>query len=88
VRISHDYEQYEGILAPDARDPGHEPLGVIEQIGDAGAPLGRRRGRSRAVETMLSCRFCSACLGGLSLSDADYLYPALGRAGLWGAYAQ
>ena len=49
-----DYEQYEGAAArsedytPYPVIPGHEPLGIIEEIGArARAALGRRRGRSR-----------------------------------------
>ncbi len=61
-----DYEQYEGMLrTPMPVIPGHEPLGVIEQIGDAAARRwGVDVGDRVAVETMLSCRFCSECLGG------------------------
>ena len=61
-----DYEQYEGALrTPMPVIPGHEPLGVVAKIGDVAA----RRweidvGDRIAVETMLSCRFCSPCLGG------------------------
>jgi threonine dehydrogenase-like Zn-dependent dehydrogenase len=89
-----DYEQYEGLLrTPMPVIPGHEPLGVIEQIGDAAA----RRwdvdvGDRVAVETMLSCRFCSACLGGrYHLCDQRRIYsyiPLSEPPGLWGAYAE
>ena len=45
-----------------------------------------------AVETMLSCRHCSPCLGWLlsplQLAAHLFLHPALGRPGLWGSYAQ
>jgi threonine dehydrogenase-like Zn-dependent dehydrogenase len=89
-----DYEQYEGMLrTPMPVIPGHEPLGVIEKIGDAAA----RRwsvdvGDRVAVETMLSCRFCSECLGGryhLCRERRIYSYiPLAEEPGLWGAYAQ
>ncbi len=61
-----DYEQYEGMLrTPMPVIPGHEPLGVIEKIGDAAARRwGVDVGDRVAVETMLSCRFCNECLGG------------------------
>ena len=88
------YEQYEGLLrTPMPVIPGHEPLGVIEKIGDAAARRwGVDVGDRVAVETMLSCRFCAACLGGRYHLCADrriYSYIPLSDApGLWGAYAQ
>jgi len=89
-----DYEQYEGLLrTPMPVIPGHEPLGVIERIGDAAARRwGVDVGDRVAVETMLSCRFCPACLGGryhLCRDRRIYSYIPLSDApGLWGAYAQ
>jgi threonine dehydrogenase-like Zn-dependent dehydrogenase len=89
-----DYEQYEGLLrTPMPVIPGHEPLGVIERIGDAAARRwGVDVGDRVAVETMLSCRFCSACLGGrYHLCDHRRIYsyiPLSEEPGLWGAYAQ
>jgi threonine dehydrogenase-like Zn-dependent dehydrogenase len=89
-----DYEQYEGMLrTPMPVIPGHEPLGVIEKIGDAAARRwGVDVGDRVAVETMLSCRFCSACLGGryhLCRTRRIYSYIPLSDApGLWGAYSQ
>ncbi|TMA32684.1 MAG: zinc-binding dehydrogenase [Deltaproteobacteria bacterium] len=89
-----DYEQYEGMLRTRMPViPGHEPLGVIEQIGDAAARRwGVDVGDRVAVETMLSCRFCSECLGGryhLCRTRRIYSYIPLAEApGLWGAYAQ
>jgi threonine dehydrogenase-like Zn-dependent dehydrogenase len=89
-----DYEQYEGMLrTPMPVIPGHEPLGVIEKIGDAAAQRwGVDVGDRVAVETMLSCRFCSECLGGryhLCRERRIYSYIPLAESpGLWGAYAQ
>jgi threonine dehydrogenase-like Zn-dependent dehydrogenase len=89
-----DYEQFEGVLrTPMPVIPGHEPLGVIEKIGDAAARRwGVDVGDRVAVETVLSCRFCPACLGGryhLCDSRRIYSYIALGdEPGLWGAYAE
>ena len=89
-----DYEQYEGLLrTPMPVIPGHEPLGVIEQIGDAAARRwGVDAGDRVAVETMLSCRFCPACLGGrYHLCDRRRIYsyiPLSEPPGLWGAYAE
>jgi threonine dehydrogenase-like Zn-dependent dehydrogenase len=89
-----DYEQYEGVLrTPMPVIPGHEPLGVIEQIGDAAARRwGVDVGDRVAVETMLSCRFCPPCLRGdyhLCRTRKIYSYIPLSEApGLWGAYSE
>ncbi|MEE9606474.1 MAG: zinc-binding dehydrogenase [Myxococcota bacterium] len=89
-----DYEQFEGVLrTPTPVIPGHEPLGVIEQIGDGAARRwGVDVGDRVAVETMLSCRFCPPCLAGkyhLCRARRIYSYIPLSDApGLWGAYAE
>ncbi len=89
-----DYEQFEGVLrAPMPAVPGHEPLGRIAAIGDRAARRwGVEVGDRVAVETMLSCRHCEACLAGsyhLCGSRRIYSYIPLSDApGLWGAYAQ
>jgi threonine dehydrogenase-like Zn-dependent dehydrogenase len=89
-----DYEQYEGVLrTPTPLVPGHEPLGVIEAIGDGAARRwGVEAGDRVAVETMLSCRFCPPCLSGsyhLCRSRRIYSYIPLSEPpGLWGAYAE
>lgn len=89
-----DYEQYEGVIrAPMPAVPGHEPLGIVEAIGDRAARRwGVDVGDRIAVETMLSCRFCSSCLGGryhLCEDRRIYSYIPLSEApGLWGAYAE
>jgi len=89
-----DYEQYEGMLrTPMPVVPGHEPLGVIEKIGDAAAKRwGVDVGDRVAVETMISCRFCDTCLGGqyhLCNTRRIYSYiPLSEEPGLWGSYAE
>ena len=89
-----DYEQYEGVLrTPMPVIPGHEPLGIIEQIGDAAARRwGVDVGDRVAVETMLSCRFCPPCLAGsyhLCRTRRIYSYIPLSEApGLWGSYSE
>jgi threonine dehydrogenase-like Zn-dependent dehydrogenase len=89
-----DYEQYEGVLrTPMPVIPGHEPLGVIERIGDRAARRwGVDVGDRVAVETMLSCRFCPPCLSGdYHLCHARRIYsyiPLSEPPGLWGAYAE
>jgi threonine dehydrogenase-like Zn-dependent dehydrogenase len=89
-----DYEQFEGVLrTPMPAVPGHEPLGTIAAIGDRAARRwGVDVGDRVAVETMLSCRFCAACLAGryhLCERRRIYSYIPLETApGLWGAYAE
>ena len=89
-----DYEQYEGVLrTPMPVIPGHEPLGVIERVGDRAARhWGVDVGDRIAVETMISCRFCEACLAGryhLCRTRRIYSYIPLSEGhGLWGAYAE
>lgn len=89
-----DYEQFEGVLrTPVPVVPGHEPLGIIEQIGDgAAARWGVDVGDRVAVETMLACHGCGTCLGGryhLCPRRRIYSYiPLSDPPGLWGAYAQ
>jgi threonine dehydrogenase-like Zn-dependent dehydrogenase len=89
-----DYEQFEGQLrTPNEVIPGHEPLGVIEAIGDAAARRwGVDVGDRVAVENMISCRFCANCLAGRSHLCAKrriYSYiPTSVEHGLWGGYAQ
>jgi threonine dehydrogenase-like Zn-dependent dehydrogenase len=89
-----DVEQFDGALrTPIPAIPGHEPLGVIERIGDGAARRwGVDAGDRVAVETMLSCRFCDACLSGryhLCRKRQIYSYVGLDVGhGLWGAYAQ
>ena len=89
-----DYEQFEGMLrTPVPVIPGHEPLGRIARIGDlAAARWGVDVGDRVAVETMLSCRHCSSCLGGrYHLCDDRKIYsyiPLSEPPGLWGGYSQ
>jgi len=73
--------------------PGHEPLGTIAAIGDRAARRwGVDVGDRVAVETMLSCRFCAACLAGrYHLCERRRIYsyiPLEVPPGLWGAYAE
>jgi len=89
-----DVEQYHGALRlPFPLIPGHEPLGIIERIGDRAAQRwGVDVGDRVAVETMLACKFCDACLGGryhLCRTRRIYSYIPLDQEpGLWGAYAE
>ena len=89
-----DVESFEGVLkVPLPLIPGHEPLGVIEAIGERAAQRwGVRAGDRVAVETLLPCNACRRCRGGayqLCASRRVYSYIPLGVApGLWGAYAE
>jgi alcohol dehydrogenase len=92
-----DHEQYTGVLpAGFAFVPGHETVGVIEQIGDrAAARWGVAAGERVAIEVFQSCRECAACRVGAyqrcerhGLGDMHGFIP-VGRApGLWGGYAE
>jgi alcohol dehydrogenase len=92
-----DHEQYTGHLAAGfAFVPGHETVGVIEQIGDAAARRwGVAAGDRVAVEVFQSCRVCDACRAGAyqrcerhGLADMFGYIPADKPPGLWGGYAQ
>jgi alcohol dehydrogenase len=92
-----DHEQYTGHLPTGyAFVPGHETVGVIEEIGDAAA---RRWGVAPdhrvAVEVFQSCRACNACRAGAyqrcerhGLADMYGYIPVDKPPGLWGGYAQ
>jgi threonine dehydrogenase-like Zn-dependent dehydrogenase len=89
-----DYEQFEGVLrTPMPVIPGHEPLGILERVGERAAKRwGVEEGDRIAVETMLSCRFCGPCLAGsYHLCERRRIYsyiPLSDEPGLWGSYAQ
>lgn len=88
-----DCEQFaSGMNLPMPHIPGHEPLGIIESIGDE---LARRWavdiGDRVAVESLLSCHECPRCLSGqYHLCPSRRVYstiPISESHGLWGAYA-
>src|SRR5712692_704905 len=91
-----DAEQYAGVLPvrfPVV--PGHEPLGVIERIGDRAAKRwGVNVGDRVAVESIIRCGHCRACIAGRyqlcrgrgGLFGHGYV-PLERPPGLWGAYA-
>jgi len=89
-----DYEQYEGVLGtPTPAVPGHEPVGIIERIGDRAAQRWKVDVGDRvAVEPLLSCRYCAQCVGGdyqLCANRRVYSFISLDvKPGLWGAYAE
>src|SRR5205809_4382684 len=91
-----DAEQYAGVLPVRLPlVPGHEPLGVIERIGDRAAKRwGVDVGDRVAVESIIRCGHCRACIAGryqLCRGRGGIFghgYVPLDRPpGLWGAYA-
>ncbi len=92
-----DYEQFEGALpVPMPVIPGHEPVGVIEEIGElASRRWGVKRGDRVAVETLLPCGYCRDCVQGrYRLCRATGGMSAFGykpisiEPSLWGGYAE
>jgi threonine dehydrogenase-like Zn-dependent dehydrogenase len=91
-----DAEQYAGVLPVRfPLVPGHEPLGTIAKIGDRAAKRwGVEVGDRVAVEALIPCGHCRACLEGAyqrcrgrgGLFGHGYV-PLEHPPGLWGAYA-
>ena len=91
-----DAEQYAGVLPvrfPVV--PGHEPLGVIERIGDRAAKRWQVDVGDRvAVESLIPCGFCRDCRAGRyqlcrgrgGMFGHGFV-PLATPPGLWGAYA-
>jgi threonine dehydrogenase-like Zn-dependent dehydrogenase len=92
-----DYEQYDGTLRVRTPViPGHEPVGVIETIGeDAARRWNVRAGDRVAVETLIPCGACEECVQGrgrLCRGDgrglSAYGYRSTDTPpSLWGGYA-
>jgi threonine dehydrogenase-like Zn-dependent dehydrogenase len=95
-----DYEQYEGAL-PATDDytqypviPGHEPLGLIEEIGSrARERWGVAAGDRVAVRSGYGCGRCAACARfetrACRTRGGTYGYTDVGRPPhLWGGYAE
>src|SRR5688572_19864225 len=61
-----DVEQYDGLIPVRfPLIPGHEPLGIIEKIGDKAARRwGVDVGDRVAVETLIRCGNCRDCVAG------------------------
>jgi alcohol dehydrogenase len=92
-----DHEEFTGELFPGySFVPGHESVGIVEEIGaQAARRWGVRAGDRVAVEVFLSCRSCDACTSGTyrrctrhGLRDMYGFVPADRAPGLWGGYAQ
>lgn len=92
-----DAEQYQGTIPMRyPLVPGHEPLGVIEAIGDRAAERwGVDVGARVAVETVIPCGYCRACRAGTyqrcrrkgGLHGHGYV-PLSRPPGLWGGFAE
>jgi len=89
-----DVELYNGHLAIVEYPfiPGHEPLGRIDEIGEqAAARWGVKVGDRVAVEPLLACGACEACLAGSRTTCAkavNYGFTSTSiQPGIWGAYA-
>jgi threonine dehydrogenase-like Zn-dependent dehydrogenase len=63
-----DVETYRGHLGSGSRPafiPGHEPLGIVEEVGDGAAERwGVQPGDRVALEVIVPCRSCPDCLTG------------------------
>jgi threonine dehydrogenase-like Zn-dependent dehydrogenase len=96
-----DLEQYDGHMAQAGQVrypfiPGHEPIGIIEEIGPAAAARwGVAAGDRVAVEPLIPCEECAACRAGQTTECSGwgrvYSYGMLDTAvssGLVGGYAE
>jgi threonine dehydrogenase-like Zn-dependent dehydrogenase len=95
-----DYEQYEGAQPPHEDYtpypviPGHEPLGIVEEIGArARERWGVREGDRVAVRSGYGCGRCDACrrweLRACPKRGGTYGYTDVGKPPhLWGGYAE
>jgi alcohol dehydrogenase len=91
-----DHEQYTGHLpAGFGFIPGHETVGIIEEVGDRAAERwGVKAGDRVAVEVFQSCRACEECRAGRyrrcvrhGLGDMFGFIDVDKAPGLWGGYA-
>lgn len=100
-----DVEQYEGLLQRKGLVeypiiPGHEPVGIIEEIGaEASQTWGLQTGDRVAIAGPMNCGRCEKCLSGAhhlcrSLFSNAAMLPAYGlmplsfKHGLWGGYSE
>ena len=91
-----DHEQYTGHLpAGFGFVPGHETVGIVEEVGDRAAQRwGVEAGDRVAVEVFQSCRECDECRAGRyrrcvhhGLGDMFGFIDVEKAPGLWGGYA-
>jgi alcohol dehydrogenase len=91
-----DHEQFTGVLPSGfVFVPGHESVGVIEEIGpQASERFGVKTGERVAVEVFQSCRSCGPCRAGdyrrcasHGIGDMYGFIPVSKPPSLWGGYA-
>src|SRR6266571_2615841 len=92
-----DVEQYKGNLGQQSLPmvPGHEPLGIIEEVSPgAAARWGVKPGDRVAVEILIPCRSCDLCLAGRYMSCRNRIgshggsNPPERGLGPWGGFAE
>jgi threonine dehydrogenase-like Zn-dependent dehydrogenase len=90
-----DVEQYKGhLFRGSAVVPGHEPLGIIEEIGEKAAERwGVSVGDRVALEILVPCHHCPACIAGRYQAcprrAASHGYtPITQQPSLWGGLAE
>lgn len=92
-----DVEQYKGNLGGQwlPMVPGHEPLGIIEEVSAAAAARwGVQPGDRVAVEILIPCRSCDLCLAGRYMSCRNRIgshggsQPPERGLGPWGGFAE
>ncbi|MGH3391810.1 MAG: zinc-dependent alcohol dehydrogenase [Actinomadura sp.] len=92
-----DVESYKGHLRMGGGKPtipGHEPLGIIEEIGEqAAARWGVQAGDRVALEVIVPCRFCRHCLTGRyqacpNRTNGHGVSPIDVAPALWGGFAE
>ena len=91
-----DVEHYKGNIgrAVFPLIPGHEPLGIVEEVGErAAARWGVEVGDRVALEILIPCRSCELCLTGRYMScrnrGGSHGYTPVARApSLWGGFAE
>lgn len=91
-----DLETYRGHLGAGRAPfiPGHEPLGIVEEVGERAAQRwGIQPGDRVAVEVIVPCRACHGCLTGgyQSCRNRKYGHGVTGvdiDPGLWGGLAE
>ena len=92
-----DVETYRGHLGRDRTKPtipGHEPLGIVEEIGEkAAARWGVQPGDRVALEVIVPCHYCQHCLTGRYQSCPNRtaghgVSPIDMAPSLWGGFAE
>lgn len=91
-----DVEMYRGQLRNgEPSIPGHELLGIVEEVGDRAAERwGVSPGDRVAVEILVPCHHCDRCVAGNYMScrnkGSNYggFTPIIREPSLWGGYAE